>query len=710
MSSADAVPARPWPSFPVDLGWRNFVYALRTSLAGLAALGASYWLSLQDPQWSILTVYLVAQPTTGAVLAKGAYRALGTLVGALWGLVILAIYAEAPVPFVLAMVIWLGLCIYFAARTRNFFSYGFLLAGFTAMLVGYQGAAAPTAAWQIAVDRTAEILIGVASAAVVSVLILPRNAGEALRASLAHIFAGLAGYGATAMDPTTPFETFTDSRRRMVGEVIQFDALRSYTRFESAEMRVDDGALRRVLREFLAVLAVARGLYFRLEDFKPEGPILDRLSPALKATAACLAGIAGDAHAVAEPRRTRAALLAARRILGATAAELAGLVGQAPMDPLANALLVVHRAEDLLHGLSMVMVAEEATLKATALSRRPRIHAPKRLQSLRADPGGAALQGLRAALALLVISIFWAATTWTAGYWAIVGLVVMLFVVVNQEDPGRLGWPYLCAVILALIAAYAAMVFVLPRLEGYGSLSLFLTLALLPAGLVMGTPRFALAGAAFGAFFVVEIGTSNVFQPDPEAYMNNAIGLVLGMAACLAVAIGLLPVDAPAARRHAWAAMMQALPVAARGERPERAVAGEIFATLAGLLPHLDLAKPGDETMLRGSLGAASVSMELWRLHDSKDDPAMPALAHDAVAACLDRLADAFGRLPERRSRRADILAEAEAALAVARAVLAALPLAPGTPAGVVLRAAASLRFIADRFEIDRSFLLGSFA
>ena len=70
MSSSEALAPPLRPAFPIDLGWRNFVFALRTSLAGLAALALSYWLSLQDPQWSFLTVYLLAQPTTGAVVAR----------------------------------------------------------------------------------------------------------------------------------------------------------------------------------------------------------------------------------------------------------------------------------------------------------------------------------------------------------------------------------------------------------------------------------------------------------------------------------------------------------------------------------------------------------------------------------------------------------------------------------------------------------------
>jgi uncharacterized membrane protein YccC len=320
------------------------------------------------------------------------------------------------------------------------------------------------------------------------------------------------------------------------------------------------------------------------------------------------------------------------------------------------------------------------------------------------------MQGLRAALALLIISVFWAATTWSAGFWAVTGLGIMLIVLVNQEEPGRLGWPYLGSVVVAILAAYAALVFVLPRLEGFEALATFMILALLPAGLMMGSPRYAIAGMGFGSFFAAEIGTGNVFQPDPQAYMNNALGLVFGMGVCMIVAAGLMPIDAAGARRRAWAAIIRALPVAARGERPERAVAGDIFAVLGGLLSRLDLDKPGDETLLRGALGAASTSMELWRLHDRKDDPAMPAPARAAIETCLDHLAGSFSRLAERGAKRPEIVADAESAVLAARATLAALSLEPGSPAArMVVRAAASLRFIDDRFGIDRPFLLRSF-
>jgi len=703
-ASGTAVP-RP---FPVDLGWRNVVFSLRTAVAAIAALAVSYWLELQDPGWSILTVYLLAQPTAGAAMAKGVYRIVGTLVGALWGLVALVLFAEAGPPFVATMVLWLGFCIYFAAKTRNFASYGFMLAGYTALLVGYEGAAAPTDAWQIAVDRSTEIGLGILCSAAASVLVLPTYAGDVLRAAMLSTFSGLARYGAVSLRPTTLPATFIALRRQMIGEVVKFDALRSYTAFEAPEMRADDLALRRVVREFLAVLAIARGLFFRLEDFRSEaaGPVLERLRPALDATIVALERIGADRDAVRNPRRTRHALLDLRQTLGAAGSELEALAGAVPLDPLANGVLILRRAGDMIHGLSMVMVSEVASVRIVAAHGRGQPRARPAVA-----PGGsdAWLQAVRAGLALAIVSVFWAVTEWTAGFSAVSGLGVMLFLVQNQDDPGRAGWPYLIAVVLALVVAYAVNTVVLTHLEGFEALALVLLAVLLPAGLVVGTPRWTMPGAGFAAFFVSEVGTGNVFQIDPQSYANSAVGLVLGMLAGLLVAAA-LPVSSAAARRRAWCAAMRALAEAARGGQPERGVADGVLEALSALLPRLDLDRPGEETVLRGMLGAASTSLELGRLRRVTSDPAMPASARAVVDDCLERLTAAFAALAAPRADRAAIVATAETATNAARASLAAMALEPGSPAArTVVRSAASLRFVADRFGIDRAFLLRDF-
>jgi uncharacterized membrane protein YccC len=252
--------------FPIDISWQNIVFSLKTAAAAILALALAYWLELSDPQWATLTVYILAQPTVGAALAKGAWRAVGTVAGALIGLSLVALFSQTAEWLVAATVLLVGLSFYAGARLRNYTSYGALLAGYTMLLVAYEGSADPLNAWSTAADRTTEILIGIACGTLASVIILPRYAGDALREAQAATFSDLSHYVAKALRLSTPAAVFAQLRQQMVTKVVLFDALCSFSLFEAPEMRVDESLLRRTVREFLIALSIARGLFVRLDE------------------------------------------------------------------------------------------------------------------------------------------------------------------------------------------------------------------------------------------------------------------------------------------------------------------------------------------------------------------------------------------------------------------------------------------------------------
>ncbi|WP_291959135.1 FUSC family protein [Chelatococcus sp.] len=692
-----------WPSFPVDLSWRNWVFALRTAVAGVVALAIAYWLEMQDPQWSILTVYLLAQPTSGGALAKSTYRIVGTIAGACVGLVILALYAQAPIPLVGAVALWLGASFYVAARLRNYASYGWMLSGYTALLIALEGAANPLQAWSIAVDRTGEIIIGIACATAATVLVMPRYAGVLLREQMARLFCDLSHYGAVALRRGTPPETFATLRRALVEKIVGFDALRSSAMFEAPEMRADDVLMRRAVREFLGVLAVARGLYTRIDDFKGEAsaPVVAHMRPALDETAKTLQLIAEDPKAFADPHRVRAALLKTRAGLGTAATGLETLAGRVPFETLTDGVLILHRTGDLLHGLSMVMASEAASLR--------RRHAPSTRRPLEAFASSshveAALIGARAALAIILGCVVWAATGWKYGFTAMTGMGLALFFAVNQDRPGKLGLRVMLWTVLAIVVSYCAMVFVLPRIEGFEALALFLIALLIPGGLMAGTPQTMWSGVMFAGFIGAQLGTGNRFQPNDLTFFNSNMAFVLGVSACLGL-IALLPVTSMANRARFWRQTVgRMLPDAARGTRHERKTLTAMIGMLAELLPRLSLDRPGDEDFLRGALGAASMSLELGRLNRVKQSSDLAPEAAAILRDFLDNFATALEATPRAREKQAARLTDAECMTRSARAALGALPLEPGPSAALVIRAGASLRFIADRFDIDRTFL-----
>lgn len=691
----------------IDFGWQNIAFASRLAVAAIAALAIAYWLELQDPQWAIVTVYILAQPITGAALAKGMYRVIGTVAGGLVGLIIIALFSQMPVPLIGSIALALGVCFYIGAQMRNFTAYGFLIAGYTTALVGLEGAFNPTGAWQIALDRIAEIIIGIVCVTTVSLLFFPRYAGVVLREQLATLFQRLCRYGAVALRPATPLATFADLRREMVAGVVTFDALRSYTVFEAPDMRADDGVLRLIVQEFLSVLAIARGLYMRIEKFQSEDarPVADRIKPVMEKTSAILDDIADGIEMRSDPDHVNSQLHVARAAVDAATADLEAMAGKVPFEPLADGLLILNRTGNLLHDLSTVVVSattptrrQSIQLKETAAPQENSMHTE------------ALLQAIRCALVLVLTCIFWAATEWTEGFSAFVGVIIILFIAVNQDRPGKLGFTFLLWSAAGFFLAYLAMVFIFPRIEGYQMLALCLFVLLLPAGLMAGTSQYALPGLAFGLFLSSELGTGNVFQPDELAFFNSVLAQLLGMAICV-VLLNLFPVNSLKSRGRSWAlALGRLLPQAARGERSGRNIFTQIVAMLAGLLPRLALSRASEEDFLRGMLGTASTALELGRLSELKRDPALPQDAKSIISIFLDKFADAYGSLPQSGASLTTRLADAEANARTAFVALASLPLMSGSPAAtLVLQAGASLRFIVDRFDIDKPFLDRSF-
>ena len=86
----------------------GLVFAARTFGASLLALYIAFWAGLDTPRWAFLTVYVVSQPESGLVLAKGFYRILGTIAGTLYATALVFGLAQYGELFVAATAVWIG--------------------------------------------------------------------------------------------------------------------------------------------------------------------------------------------------------------------------------------------------------------------------------------------------------------------------------------------------------------------------------------------------------------------------------------------------------------------------------------------------------------------------------------------------------------------------------------------------------------------------
>ena len=184
----------------VGAGQISRTFALRLmACMGVAGL-VSEVLPLQRSYWVPLTVAIVLKPDYGSVFARALQRGIGTIVGAVAGAVLLALFHGAwlLIPFgVLAALLPYG-------RNRN---YGLLATFLTPLVVVLVDLLKPTG-WRLAEDRLVDTLIGCAIVLVIGFAPwpmawyahLPGKFGQAALDVCAYMRDALGGPAASAPD------------------------------------------------------------------------------------------------------------------------------------------------------------------------------------------------------------------------------------------------------------------------------------------------------------------------------------------------------------------------------------------------------------------------------------------------------------------------------------------------------------------------------
>jgi uncharacterized membrane protein YccC len=87
---------------------RDWTFSVKTFAGAMLALWIALRMGLDRPYWAMATAYIVAQPLTGAMRSKAAYRSYGTMLGAVAVLVFIPNLVNAPVLLIAALSVWIG--------------------------------------------------------------------------------------------------------------------------------------------------------------------------------------------------------------------------------------------------------------------------------------------------------------------------------------------------------------------------------------------------------------------------------------------------------------------------------------------------------------------------------------------------------------------------------------------------------------------------
>ncbi|MDR3415041.1 MAG: FUSC family protein [Nevskia sp.] len=658
MATLPAEPAAPsWKELLRD--WaagegRAWTFVFKTLLSALLALWLAFRLGFDAPRSAMTTVFIVAQPQTGLVLAKSFYRIIGTFVGCLATLLLVGLFAQQRELFLAAMALWVGFCCVGAALYRNFRAYGFILAGYTTCLIGFPSAMRPDAVFETAVARVSEVMLGIICAGVVADLLLPQRMSRNLVATVRASYRDFVVFVDRAMCGRLDHASIEQAHDRFLAEVMAFEAQRDAAYFESPDARVRADRLRLLNAEFMAVTTTVHTQHQLMQRLRrnEHRQALAALAPMYKALAQELLpdGRAPATAAEAAPVALRLAAFRDGLTDRVAAARIALETGdEEELLAFDSAAAMFCRLTEELHDYT----ASYAALAHPA--RQARKPAPRYVPHT--DPITAVLSGVRATAALLVVSAFWIASAWPNGTDAATLACVGCCLFAAAPQPVLAVRMLTRGFLWGLLAAFCCAFFVLPHLDGFLLLALGMAPFIMVGTKLLTNPATAGIGAGYNIMFSTTVGVENVTRFDPVALLSSGIASLLGVTvAGLAFAL-LVPADAPRLRLHLVRSLRRKVLLASFGRlqglrhRFENGTRDLLSQLLAGAAR----GSGEDRRLLRRGLAVLEVGHTVIGLRQDAESGALTVNNRAALHAGLRAQARFFSKpTPQRRAQALD--------------------------------------------------------
>lgn len=558
--------------------WRDWLFSAKAFLASMLALFIALSLDLPRPYWAMAAVYVVANPLAGATSSKGLYRALGTILGASASVFFVPLFVNAPELLSVVIALWTGTLLFISMLDRTSRSYVFMLAGYTLPLIALPSVGSPETIFDTALARSEEIIIGIASASVVSAVVFPTSVRTVLARRIGAWLddAGswadeiLRGEGAS---PATPLK-----RQKLASDVTGLDLIISQLGYDAGSRDIVRHS-RELRGRLLMLLPLFSSLADRLHALKAGGTALPRpLVAVLNEVADWLSeGGKGAADGTAE-RLSRA------------------IEGLRAADPDLD-------WNDLLLSSALARLQEIVDLWQDCLTLRDQIadgrhsgpwrpafrHRRVVGRNRHYDYALSAFQAGSVVAGTAVACLFWIYSGWQngAGFVTMAAVACSFFAALDRPAPFITSMFIWCAVSLAISFVY--IFGILPAVNSYEMLVLVFAPPFLLLGLLIPRPQFNMLAMLLTVNSASFIALQDRYASDFTTFTNEAIAALAGIGFALVWTLVARPFGAEIAAlrlvRSGWADLAET----AAGERrsDHERLSGRILDRLGQLVPRL---------------------------------------------------------------------------------------------------------------------------
>ncbi|MCK2184319.1 FUSC family protein [Halomonas getboli] len=500
----------PWLQAYLTPSAESVKFAVKATLAMLLALYAALWCDLDRPYWALISAaFLQVRPMSGMVIEKGLSQISGTLVGCGAGITIMALFAQAPIPALATLTVWIMTCTYGSSLLRNNASYGCIMGAVTAMLIVVIGASRPDGIFAIAVARLSELSLGAVCATLVSALLWPIKVGDHLGRQADEVVNQAFQHAALRLTDSNDLNALQDTLTQSLEPLTQLETDSQAARYEGPEGPGRIRASHVLTRRSLRLMATLHALQQILHHYG------ERISPAI--------------HRLA-------------RELAEGFRESAEVSGVAPAQRRLHALR--HRVKDCpdenwtpLEQRCLLGMREALGHAVVMLDARDAITHPGRVK-LRAvalawhrDHLVAAFNALRAGLIFSLLASFWMATAWNNGQVAMLLGTLFSAFFASRDNPVVICMMFAKGMLAAIPSAFLFGHVLLAQASGFPMLAATFLPPLFLGLLGAATPRLMGYCLAFTIGNILLTMPGNGMDFSFDSFINRAIAVMIGLSA-----------------------------------------------------------------------------------------------------------------------------------------------------------------------------------
>ncbi|AQS89574.1 hypothetical protein A0U93_14425 [Neoasaia chiangmaiensis] len=614
----------------------SLMFALRNTIAALVALAIAFWMELGEPQWAPMTVWIVAQGSRGESLSKGRWRLVGTVLGMISAIALLAMFPQAPWLFLPALAIWAGLCAGLATLVHNFRSYAFVLAAYTCAIIAMGASSEPDHVFQIAMARGTYIFLGVICEMVAGLIFSHDMARQARQLMRGRLLSAITSATAAIVDILREEPPPESDIRAVFSQTL---TLHDQIEFSAVEIGRNERAVQcayATIGLLSRIMSRGLGLRTRLAAVPNRSATSqDIIIRATELLSALPQRIAAQAEVVSV--RNQVDALISRTIEAVERTLVQEMAG-------GDAQKVAINDRIALQGVRLMLNEYHALLSYFGADPRENLH-PDRYRLRHFPNWRAALHnGLRSMAAILAASLVWEVTAWPNGAAFVSFIAVVCGRFATFENTVLVSNKFFYGACVATLASIIPVFLLVPLGSSFGALAIAITPFMFIGGLAAQYGPTALQAASYNTFFPALLGLDNQHRLNELQWFNNTIALLLGLGAGVIVFKCVLPFDE---RRVCWIMRGKALSGLRHISRhtvrmmDENHWIGRNTQSMQRLIRYAgSQVTPLMDTYLHGTLAIMTIGRNLMHLRHAQHAPNMPEAAATAIQAMFARLAE----------------------------------------------------------------------